>query len=142
MFILIGPFIRNMTQAKQVNVCKFFDSKKPNVPMEDCIRTHIFHQYGNLDKITHKNIKPPLQCQHMHLCKDYTTMKVWRMPRPNTTSCKLCGCLLGLPWTKAHATSPIGWDLILSNLHEMGCHMLVVISFPLYFFIQSILSFS
>lgn len=40
-------------------------------------------------------------------------MKVWRMPRPNTTSCKLCGCLLGPMWTMAHTNSPIDWDLII-----------------------------
>lgn len=48
----------------------------------------------------------------MHLCKDYIAMKVWRMPRPNTTSCKLCGCLLGPPRIMAHTTSPIDWDFI------------------------------
>lgn len=52
-------------------VWKIQGNGDPSVPTRDCKHTGIFHWFTNLEWIRQKYIKPSLQFQHKHICKDY-----------------------------------------------------------------------
>lgn len=68
-------FMVDNTHAKQLSVRKIYGDSDPYVSMEGRQHTCLFHCFTNLDKITQKHIRPPLQQESKQLYKEYKDTK-------------------------------------------------------------------